>query len=116
MNTIVGLHAIVAIIQKDVVAVHEVYHDKIDNELINMKKIEALGTCLLFLWECQQISYKIIEVPQIQELIQNIGPVVQDRKLIQYSKQCEPPVLEHGKEHKTRTKEKKKELKKRKRA
>lgn len=105
-----------AIIQKDVVALHEVYEDKLEDDLINMKKIEALGTCLLFFWECQQSSYRIIEVPQIQAFIQSIGPVVEDRKLMQYSKQCEPPVLEHSKEYKGRTKEKKKEQKKRKRA
>jgi hypothetical protein len=105
-----------AIIQKDVVALHEVYKDTIEDDLINMKKIETLGTCLLPFWECQQVSYKIIEVPQIQEFIMKIGPIVEDRKLMQYSKQCEPPVLEHSKEYKTRTKEKKKEVKKRKRA
>lgn len=105
-----------AIIQKDVVALHEVYRDTIEDGLINMKKIESLGTCLLFFWECQQASYKIIEVPQIQAFIQTIGPIVEDRKLMQYSKQCEPPVLEHSKEYKRRTKEKKKEQKKRKRA
>lgn len=104
------------IIQKDVVALHEVYKDTIEDDLINMKKIETLGTCLLPFWECQQVSYKIIEVPQIQEFIMKIGPIVEDRKLMQYSKQCEPPVLEHSKEYKTRTKEKKKEVKKRKRA